>query len=133
MGIKKVKPTSPGRRFQTYDAFDDITRTAPEKRLLAPLRKSGGRNCHGRVTAWQRGGGHKRHYRIIDFKRLRRDVIADVIAIEYDPNRTSRIALIQYPDGEKAYILAPVGLTAGMNVSAGEKADVLAWLVTVKP
>jgi large subunit ribosomal protein L2 len=124
MGIKKVKPTSPGRRFQTYDAFDDITRTAPEKRLLAPLRKSGGRNCHGRVTAWQRGGGHKRHYRMIDFKRDKIGVPARVAAIEYDPNRSARIALLHYADGDKRYILAPLTLKVNDVVEAGPAADI---------
>ena len=124
MGIKKVKPTSPGRRFQTYDAFDDITRTTPEKRLLAPLRKSGGRNCHGRVTAWQRGGGHKRHYRLIDFKRDKVGVPARVAAIEYDPNRSARVALLHYADGDKRYILAPLNLKVDDVVEAGPGADI---------
>jgi large subunit ribosomal protein L2 len=124
MGIKKVKPTSPGRRFQTYDAFDDITRTTPEKRLLAPLRKSGGRNCHGRVTAWQRGGGHKRHYRLIDFKRDKVGVPARVESIEYDPNRSARVALLHYVDGDKRYILAPLNLKVDDVVEAGPGADI---------
>ncbi len=124
MGIKKVKPTSPGRRFQTYDAFDDITRTKPEKSLLTPLRKSGGRNCHGRVTAWQRGGGHKRHYRLVDFKRDKVGVPARVAAIEYDPNRSARVALLHYADGEKRYILAPLNLKVDDVVEAGPGADI---------
>jgi large subunit ribosomal protein L2 len=124
MGIKKVKPTSPGRRFQTYDAFDDITRTKPEKSLLAPLRKSGGRNCHGRVTAWQRGGGHKRHYRMVDFKRDKVGVPARVAAIEYDPNRSARVALLHYADGDKRYILAPLNLKVDDVVEAGPGADI---------
>jgi large subunit ribosomal protein L2 len=124
MGIKKVKPTSPGRRFQTYDAFDDITRKKPEKSLLAPLRKSGGRNCHGRVTAWQRGGGHKRHYRLIDFKRDKVGVPARVAAIEYDPNRSARVALLHYADGDKRYILAPLNLKVDDVVEAGPGADI---------
>ncbi len=124
MGIKKVKPTSPGRRFQTYDAFDDITRAVPEKSLLAPLSKSGGRNCHGRVTAWQRGGGHKRHYRMIDFKRDKIGVPARVAAIEYDPNRSARIALLHYADGDKRYILAPLNLKVNDVVEAGPGADI---------
>lgn len=124
MGIKKVKPTSPGRRFQTYDAFDDITRTTPEKRLLTPLHKSGGRNCHGRVTAWQRGGGHKRHYRLVDFKRDKVGVPARVAAIEYDPNRSARVALLHYADGDKRYILAPLNLKVDDVVEAGPGADI---------
>jgi large subunit ribosomal protein L2 len=124
MGIKKVKPTSPGRRFQTYNAFEDLTRKRPEKGLLAPLHKSGGRNVHGRVTAWQRGGGHKRHYRVIDFKRDKIGVPARVAAIEYDPNRSARIALLHYADGDKRYILAPLNLKVDDVVEAGPGADI---------
>jgi large subunit ribosomal protein L2 len=124
MGIKKVKPTSPGRRFQTYPAFEEITKDAPEKSLLRPLRKSGGRNVHGRVTAWQRGGGHKRHYRVIDFKRDKVGVPARVAAIEYDPNRSARIALLHYADGDKRYILAPAELRVNDVVESGPNADI---------
>ena len=121
---KKVKPTSPGRRFQTYSSFEEITRTTPEKRLLKALKKSGGRNAHGRITLRHRGGGHKRHYRIIDFKRDKTGVPAKVAAIEYDPNRSSRIALLNYADGEKRYILAPVGLKVADIVESGPDADI---------
>ncbi|MDY6851704.1 MAG: 50S ribosomal protein L2 [Thermodesulfobacteriota bacterium] len=124
MAIKKVKPTSPGRRFQTYSAFDDITRTKPEKSLLRPLPKTGGRNNNGRITCRHRGGGHKRRYRIIDFKRNKMDIPAKVFSIEYDPNRSARIALLHYADGEKKYILAPLNLNVGDTVIAGETADI---------
>jgi len=124
MGIRKVNPRSPGRRFQTYATFEEITRTAPEKSLLEPLKKSGGRNNSGRVTAWHRGGGHKRRYRIIDFKRDKANIPAKVASIEYDPNRSARIALLHYVDGEKRYILAPLGLTTGDMVITSEQADI---------
>ncbi|GLI36079.1 50S ribosomal protein L2 [Desulforhabdus amnigena] len=124
MGIRKVNPTSPGRRFQTHATFDEITCTQPEKSLLQPLKKSGGRNNTGRVTAWHRGGGHKRQYRIIDFKRNKENIPAKVASIEYDPNRSANIALLHYADGEKRYILAPVGLTVGDTVLAGPEADI---------
>ena len=110
MAIRSRKPTSPGRRFQTTSDFKEITKTTPERTLLAPAPKTGGRNAYGRKTARHRGGGHKRQYRIIDFKRVKDGVTAKVAAIEYDPNRTCRIALLHYADGEKAYILAPKGL-----------------------
>ena len=106
MPVKSYKPTSPGRRFQTVATFDEITKTTPEKSLVVGLKKSGGRNNLGQLTSWWRGGGHKRRYRIIDFKRNKTGVPAKVAAIEYDPNRTCRIALLHYADGEKAYILA---------------------------
>jgi len=121
---KKVKPTSPGRRFQTYSSFEEITRTTPEKRLLKALKKSGGRNAHGRITLRHRGGGHKRHYRIIDFKRDKNGIPAKVATIEYDPNRSSRIALLHYADGEKRYILAPTGLKVDDIVESGPDADI---------
>jgi len=124
MGLKKVNPTSAGRRFQTYASFDEITRTEPEKSLLEPLRKKGGRNNVGRVTAWHRGGGHKRQYRLIDFKRNKNDIPAKVASIEYDPNRSANIALLHYADGEKRYILAPVGLAVGDTVLTGKQADI---------
>src|SRR5512145_2701669 len=123
MGLKRVKPTSPGRRFQTYADFDEVTKKAPERALLQPLNKSGGRNCYGRVTAWQRGGGHKRHYRRIDFKRDKLGVPARVATIEYDPNRSARIGLLHYRDGEKRYILLPHGLRVGDVVVAGKDAE----------
>jgi large subunit ribosomal protein L2 len=126
MALKSFKPTSPGRRFQTVADFSEITVTRPEKSLLAPLKKTGGRNCHGRVTARHIGGGHKRRYRIIDFKRDKHEVPAKVVSIEYDPNRTSRIALLQYFDGEKRYILAPERLEVGQQVMAGENAEIAA-------
>ncbi len=124
MGIKKVKPTSPGRRFQTYPSFEEITKSTPEKSLLKPIRKSGGRNCYGRVTAWHRGGGHKRHYRVIDFKRDKIGIPARVVAIEYDPNRSARIALLHYVDGEKRYILAPLEMKVDDLVESGPNADI---------
>ncbi|MGQ9630313.1 MAG: 50S ribosomal protein L2 [bacterium] len=124
MPIKSYKPTSPGRRFQTTLTRDDITTAKPEKSLLAPLKKTGGRNVYGRITARHRGGGHKRRYRIIDFKRDKWDVPARVASIEYDPNRSARIALLNYADGEKRYILAPKGLNVGDVVVSGEGADI---------
>jgi large subunit ribosomal protein L2 len=122
MALRKLKPVTPATRFYTVSTFEEITKTKPEKSLTAPLKKSGGRNCHGHVTSRHRGGGHKRKYRIIDFKRNRSDE-ARVIAIEYDPNRSARIALIQYPDGEKAYIIAPDGLKVGDTVQSSSDAE----------
>ena len=110
MGIKKYKPTSPGRRNMTVSTFEEITKKEPEKSLLAPLTKTGGRNNKGRITVRHRGGGEKRHYRIVDFKRNKDDIPAKVAAIEYDPNRSAHIALLHYVDGEKRYILHPKGL-----------------------
>ena len=124
MGIKKFKPTSAGRRHMTASNFEEITTSTPEKSLLAPLKKSGGRNNTGRITKRHTGGGHKRKYRIIDFKRDKREVSAKVVSIEYDPNRSARIALLVYADGEKRYILAPVGLLVGATVVAGTRVDV---------
>lgn len=124
MGIRKVNPTSPGRRFQTYSTFEEITKTGPERSLLEPLKKTGGRNNAGRVTAWQKGGGHKRRYRIVDFKRDKEAIPAKVASIEYDPNRSAHIALLNYADGEKRYILAPVGLKVGSAVTTGKDADI---------
>jgi len=124
MAIRRRKPTSPGRRFQTSHDFSEITSTAPEKSLLAPKPKTGGRNNHGRKTSRHRGGGHKQRYRQIDFKRNKDGVPATVASIEYDPNRTCRIALLHYHDGEKRYILAPEGLQAGDKVSNGQQAEV---------
>jgi large subunit ribosomal protein L2 len=124
MPVKKVKPTSPGRRFATYPTFDELTRSEPEKSLLRPLKKSGGRNSQGRITTRHRGGGHKRLYRVIDFKRDKIDVPAKVTSIEYDPNRSARIALLTYADGEKRYILAPLNLQVGDTVISSENADI---------
>lgn len=124
MGVKKLKPTSPGRRFQTVSDFDSITRSTPEKSLLAPKTRSAGRNSYGRITSRHRGGGHKRRYRIIDFRRTKDGVPAKVASIEYDPNRNARIALLHYVDGEKRYILAPVGIKVGDMLESGPKADI---------
>ena len=124
MAIKTVKPTSPGRRFQTYSTFEEVTRSKPEKSLLRPQKKSGGRNSYGRVTVRRRGGGHKRRYRVIDFKRDKADIPAKVATIEYDPNRSARIALLHYVDGEKRYILAPVGMVVGDTIVTSESADI---------
>jgi large subunit ribosomal protein L2 len=124
MSIKKVKPTSPGRRFQAYSSFEEITKSEPEKSLLSVLSKSGGRNARGRVTARHRGGGHKKHYRLIDFKRNKIGIPARVAAIEYDPNRSARIALLNYADGEKRYILAPLKIKVGDSIISGPEADI---------
>jgi len=124
MAVKKTKPTSAGRRFQTVSDFAEITKSEPEKSLLAPKSKSGGRNTHGRVTSRHRGGGHKQQYRIIDFRRNKDGIPAKVAGIEYDPNRNARIALLHYLDGEKRYILAPIGLKPGDMVESGHKADI---------
>ena len=124
MALRRTKPTSPGRRFQTYDTFEDITRSQPEKSLVRALKKTGGRNARGRVTCRHRGGGHKRRYRVIDFKRNKMDVPAKVAGIEYDPNRSARIALLHYVDGEKRYIVAPHALTVGDTVVASQAADI---------
>jgi large subunit ribosomal protein L2 len=124
MAIRSRKPTSAGRRFQTSPDFSEITKSTPEKSLVAPRSRSGGRNVYGRKTARHIGGGHKRQYRIIDFKRAKEGVVAKVAAIEYDPNRTCRIALLHYADGEKAYILAPKGLGVGDHVVSGQGSDI---------
>jgi len=124
MALKKVKPTSPGRRFQAYSTYSEISRKKPEKSLLEPISNSGGRNNAGRTTIRYRGGGHKRHYRRIDFKRDKAGVPAKVAAIEYDPNRSARIALLHYADGEKRYILAPMHLKVGDTVESGPNADI---------
>lgn len=121
MSLKSFKPTTPSNRYKVLPSFDEITKSKPEKSLLKPLSKSGGRNNNGRITTRHIGGGHKRHYRMVDFLRAKRDVPATVLAIEYDPNRTCRIALIQYKDGEKSYILAPVGLAVGATIESGLK------------
>ncbi len=123
MGLKTFRPLTPAARFKALPDFKEITKDKPEKNLTESLKKSGGRNNNGRITMRHRGGGHKRKFRIIDFKRRKHDVVAEVIAIEYDPNRSARIALLQYTDGEKAYILAPAGLAVGAKVVSGPKAD----------
>ena len=124
MAIKKYKPTTPGRRAMTGYTFEEITKKEPEKSLVVSLKSSGGRNAGGRITIRHRGGGHKRKYRIIDFKRDKDGIPAKVAAIEYDPNRSARIALLHYLDGEKRYILAPVGLNVGDMVESGPDADI---------
>ena len=124
MAINKLKPVTPGTRFRSNSSFDEITKTTPEKSLTVYLTKSGGRNNHGRITARHRGGGHKRQYRIIDFNRDKQGIPAKVFSIEYDPNRTSRIALLHYSDGEKRYILAPEGLKVGDKVISGPGSDI---------
>jgi large subunit ribosomal protein L2 len=125
MGIKSYKPTSAGRRGMTSSTFEEITKSTPEKSLLAPLSKSGGRNNHGRITKRHTGGGHKRKYRIIDFKRDKREIPATIVSVEYDPNRSANIALLNYADGEKRYILAPVGIKVGDVIVASESADIV--------
>ncbi len=124
MPVKKYKPVTPGTRGMTGYTFDEITKSTPERSLLLPLRKSGGRNAYGRVTVRHRGGGHRRFIRIVDFKRDKRDIPAKVAAIEYDPNRTARLALLHYADGEKRYIVAPVDLRVGDTVMAGAGAEI---------
>ena len=126
MAIKKYKPTSPARRHMSVSAFDEITTKTPEKTLLAEKNKTGGRNSYGRITVRHIGGGNRQKYRIIDFKRLKDNIPAKVAEIEYDPNRTANIALLHYADGEKRYILAPVGLNKGEIVESGENADIKA-------
>jgi large subunit ribosomal protein L2 len=124
MAIKKYKPTSPGRRTMSVSSFEEITKTRPEKSLTEPLTKKGGRNNNGRITTRHQGGGHKRRYRVVDFKRVKDGVPAKVAAIEYDPNRSARIALLHYADGAKAYILAPARLRVGATVESGPTADI---------
>ena len=124
MGIRKYKPTSPGRRFQSASDYKDVTASVPFEALTMPLKKSGGRNNTGQVTVWQRGGGNKRQYRIIDFNRNKIGVPAVVKTIEYDPNRSARIALLKYADGEHRYIIAPMGLNVGDTVMAGNEAEI---------
>ncbi len=124
MALKKNNPTSPGRRFQTVSSFEEITTSKPEKSLLKPTKRSGGRNSQGRVTVRHRGEGHKRRYRIIDFKRKKDNIPATVASIEYDPNRSARIALLHYLDGEKSYILAPDKLQVADRVESGENVEI---------
>src|SRR2546425_7855192 len=125
MPIRTVKPTSPARRYMTFVTGEDITKTTPEKSLLRPKRRTNGRNASGRITVRHRGGGHKRMLREIDFRREKFGIPAKVAGIEYDPNRSARIALLHYVDGEKRYILAPFGLQVGQTVMSGPQADIL--------
>src|SRR5947209_11029258 len=122
MALKNYRPLTPALRFKALPAFDELTKWAPEKRLVEPKKKTGGRNVFGRLTSRHIGGGHKQKYRKVDFKRRKRGVAAEVIGIEYDPNRSARIALIKYADGELSYILAPNGLAVGARVIAGDDA-----------
>ena len=124
MPVRRFKPTSPGRRFMTVSTFEDVTKKAPEKSLLEPVKRKGGRNNMGRITTRHQGGGHKRRYRVVDFKRTKDGVPAKVAAIEYDPNRSARIALLHYADGAKSYILAPARLRVGAVVESGPSADI---------
>jgi large subunit ribosomal protein L2 len=124
MPIKNYKPTSPGRRGMSVSTFEEITQTTPERSLLRPLKRSGGRNTRGKITVRHRGGGHKRRYRVIDFKREKFGVPARVASVEYDPNRSARIALLVYADGEKRYIVAPMGVTVGDTLSSGPEAEI---------
>ena len=124
MGLKSYRPITPSNRYKLHPDFSEITKSTPEKSLTRPKKRTGGRNNNGRITCRHRGGGHKRKYRLVDFKRLRRDETAKVVAIEYDPNRTARIALIEYGDGQRSYILAPRKLEVGAEVAAGDKAPI---------
>ncbi|MBA3429785.1 MAG: 50S ribosomal protein L2 [Actinobacteria bacterium] len=124
MALRKFKPTSPGRRFMSVSSFEEVTKTRPEKSLTEPLKKTGGRNNNGRITTRHQGGGHKRRYRVVDFKRVKDAVPAKVAAIEYDPNRSARIALLHYVDGAKSYILAPARIRVGATVESGPAADI---------
>lgn len=124
MAVRKFKPTSPGRRGMTGDLFEDVTKSKPERSLITPRKKTGGRNAQGRITVRHRGGGHRRHLRKVDFKREKHDIPAKVAAIEYDPNRSARLALLHYADGEKRYIVAPLELKVGDRVMSGPKAEI---------
>ena len=126
MAVKKYKPTTPGQRGMTSYTFEEITHAKPERSLIAPLRRHGGRNCYGRVTVRHRGGGHRRQMRILDFRREKHGIPAVVASIEYDPNRTARLALLHYADGEKRYILAPVDLKVGDTLMSGPAAEIRA-------
>jgi large subunit ribosomal protein L2 len=125
MGIRNYKPTSPARRFYSVQTFDEVTTTTPHKPLLEPLHRSGGRNNKGEITSWWRGGGHKRNYRVIDFKRDKFNIPGKITTVEYDPNRSARIALVTYADGEKRYILHPLGMKVGDPVMSGDGVDIL--------
>jgi large subunit ribosomal protein L2 len=124
MAVRKLKPTSPGRRFQTVSDYSEITKKKPEKSLIDKKSSTGGRNVHGRITSRHRGGGHKQRYRIVDFRRTKDGIPAKVAAIEYDPNRNARLALLHYADGEKAYILAPLGIKPGAVLESGSGAEI---------
>ena len=124
MAVRKFKPTSPGRRGMTGDLFEDVTKSKPERSLITPRKRTGGRNAQGRITVRHRGGGHRRHLRKVDFKREKHDIPAKVAAIEYDPNRSARLALLHYADGEKRYIVAPLELKVGDRVMSGPKAEI---------
>jgi large subunit ribosomal protein L2 len=124
MPIRKMKPRSPGVRFQTVSGFDEVTKSTPEKSLLVSIARKGGRNNNGRITAKRRGGGHRKQYRVIDFKRRKDGIPGKVVGIEYDPNRSARIALLSYSDGEKRYIISPAKLNVGDVLMSGEKADI---------
>ncbi len=126
MPVKKYKPTSPGRRHMSGATFEEVTKKKPERSLLIPRRRSGGRNMHGRITVRHRGGGHRRHYRLVDFRRDKHGIPAKVAAIEYDPNRSARLALLHYTDGEKRYVIAPLGLQVGDRVVSGPEAEIRA-------
>jgi len=124
MGLRNMKPTSPGTRHQSRFDYSDVTTTRPERRLTKPLRRSGGRNNRGRITTWHRGGGHKRSYRVIDFRREKENIPAKVTSVEYDPNRSARISLLTYADGEKRYILTPKGVQVGDVLMSGSQAEI---------
>ena len=124
MGVKKLKPTSPGRRFQTVSDFESITKSTPEKSLLAPKKRSSGRNSYGRITSRHRGGGHKQRYRTVDFKRDKDGIPATIERIEYDPNRTANLALLKYADGERRYVIAPRGAKAGDPIMSGTQSPI---------
>ncbi len=124
MGLKKLKPTTPATRFYTVSTFEEVTKVKPEKALIAPLKSTGGRNNQGRITSRHRGGAHKKHYRIIDFRREKVGIDAKVVSIEYDPNRNARIALLHYVDGEKRYIISPEGLKVGDILQTGERSEI---------
>jgi large subunit ribosomal protein L2 len=124
MALRKLKPNTPGTRWMSVPTFDEITKSKPERSLIEPLRKTGGRNTNGHITSRHRGGGHKRFYRIIDFKRNKLNMAAKVVAIEYDPNRSCRIALLVYPDGEKRYILAAEGVKVGESLMSGPQSEI---------
>ncbi|MEO6877200.1 MAG: 50S ribosomal protein L2, partial [Gemmatimonadaceae bacterium] len=124
MGIRQFKPVTKGTRFRTVSDFSDITTTTPEKSLLEPIKKSGGRDNHGHISMRRRGGGHKRQYRIIDFKRNKHDIAGTVTSVEYDPNRSARISLVTYADGEKRYIIHPKGLSVGDTIMSGTGSDI---------
>ncbi|MGB5238541.1 MAG: 50S ribosomal protein L2, partial [Flavobacteriaceae bacterium] len=122
MSVRKLKPTTPGQRFKVVNGFDAITTDKPEKSLLAPRKRSGGRNSQGKMTIRHRGGGHKRRYRVIDFKRDKQEVKAEIKSIQYDPNRSAFIALVEYTDGEKRYVIAQNGMQVGQHIISGQKA-----------